>query len=234
MALQTLVVCRDPEALPALRRLLEAGGLSVEVCTGPEHALELLQQHKYDAVFVDCDDMHRGPEVLRAIRRAPSNKRALAFALLNRITTMSDAFSLGAHFVLEKPITPERSLKTLHAAQGFMINERRRYFRHPVDVPVFLSFGTVRRLRCHATNLSEGGMAVRAPEALVTSMLIEVDFELPGVGDIQAEAELAWSDSQNVGLKFRHVPLDPRRRLQKWLADKSKEVGLNPLFALGQ
>lgn len=235
MALQALLVCRDPEAVPAMRRLLEAMNVAVEVSTGPDEALGLLRSRKFDAIFVDCDDMHRGREVLQSVRSAASNKRTIAFALVNRLTTIHQAFDLGAHFVLDKPIVPDRAVRSLRAAQGFMLNERRRYFRYEVEVPVFLSFGAVRGLRCSSTNVSEGGILLRCPEPLLTSMLIELRFELPGAGEITAEAEIAWSDAEGrTGLRFRRVPLASRKQLEKWLARKSEEQGINPSFVLGR
>jgi CheY-like chemotaxis protein len=226
MELQSLLFCRDPDTLRIFRRVLEDLGIRVEVAAAAESALERLQRNKFDAVIVDCDDLPGGPEVLAGIQRSPSNKRAIAVALINGATTMRAAFEMGAHFALDKPITSERALRALRAAHGFMATEQRRYFRHPVDSQAYLSFGVVKQLACKMTNISDGGMAVILSEQISPNWVVEVRFELPGVPEtLEAKGEFAWSDGNgNAGIRFLCIPIDSKKSLGKWLAGRHEAV----------
>src|SRR5574340_981383 len=123
VALNSLLLSRDPEALRLFRRALGDVGIEVEVCTGSEAAQELLARQKFDTVIIDCDDLHGGTEVLKSLRKGISNKRVVALAILNGLTNMRSAFEMGAHFVLDKPLNLERIARSLRAAQGFMLAE---------------------------------------------------------------------------------------------------------------
>src|SRR5512141_638847 len=166
MALQSLLLSRDDDVIRVLRRVLTDLEIDVEVCTGPDKAAEELARQKWDAVIIDCDDVHGALDVLRAVRQTPSNKTSTAFAIINGITAVRGAFELGANLALEKPLTADRAKHSFRAVHGMMLQERRRYFRHPVDVAVTLKFDDKDKHRHYeilatAINLSEGGMAVK-------------------------------------------------------------------------
>lgn len=222
MGLQSLLLCRDPAVLRIFRRALDDLGVGIEVCSAAESALERLERIKFDAVIVDCDDVAGGQDVLTAIQKAPSNKRAIALALISA-TTMRSAFEMGAHFALDKPLTLERATRALRAAHGFMVAEQRRYFRHSVDTQAWLTFGAAKQLACKLTNISDGGMAVSLSEPVTPGADVEVRFELPTVSDrLNVKGEFAWADGKgNAGIRFVHVPGETKKALGRWLADRN-------------
>ncbi len=140
MPLQSLLLSRDDDVIRVLRRVLNDMEIEVEVCTGSDRASEELARHKYDAVIIDCDDVHGAVDVLRSLRKTRSNKTSTAFALVNGITTLRGAFELGANLALEKPITADRAKHSFRAVHGMMLQERRRYYRHDVDIAVTVRF----------------------------------------------------------------------------------------------
>ena len=223
MGLQSLLVCRDPETLRVFRRALDELGIAVEVQSAVEPALDRLRKRKFDSVIVDCDDVAGGTEVLTSIQLSPSNKRAVAIAVINGTTNTRAAFEMGAHFALEKPITLERASRPLRAAHGFMVAERRRYFRYVVDTNAELSFGAVKHLACKMTNVSEGGMAVTLAEQISPGCMVEVGFELPGVAQkLEIKGEFAWCDTKgHAGIRFISVPVESKKYLGKWLAGRA-------------
>jgi len=232
MVLQSLLLCRDPETLRVFRRALDDLGIGLEAATGAESALERLERSKFDAVIVDCDDVTAGADVLVAVQQAPSNKRAIVIALINGTTSMRAAFEMGAHFAIDKPVSMERALRALRAAHGFMVAEQRRYFRHPVDTKACLSFGPVRDLVCRVTNVSDGGMAVVLKEQVSPGTTVDVRLELPGVAEkVELKGEFAWSDGKgNAGVRFIYVPIESKRWLGKWLNDRVKVEGPDPVL----
>lgn len=237
MVLQSLLLCREPDTLRVFRRALDDLGIRVEVATAAESALERLDRNKFDAVIVDCDVVG-GNDVLTGIQQSPSNKRAIAIAVINGTTNMRAAFEMGAHFALDKPITLERALRSLRAAHGFMVTEQRRYFRHAVDTKAYLSFGVVKQLPCKVTNLSDGGMAVVLSEQISPSWAVEVRFELPGIPEtLEVKGEFAWSDGKgNAGIRFAYIPIDSKRWLGKWLSERiaDPDIGHTPGKANGR
>src|ERR1700758_5014061 len=102
MALESLLLSRDPEVIRVLRPTLEKLAIEVEVCRGARSGGEILSAEKFDAIIVDCDDLQGGLEVLEALRKGTSNKNSVTFAILNGSTTTQKAFQMGANFVLQK------------------------------------------------------------------------------------------------------------------------------------
>jgi len=219
MPLESLLVSRDPQVIRVLRPALEKLAIEVEICRGADSGSEILSCEKFDAVIVDCDDLHGGLGVLETLRRTTSNRNSVTFAILNGHTTTLEAFQMGANFVLQKPVSAVSATRCFGAAIGLMLRERRRYFRHPVEIPVTLVFGEGQQLKATATNLSEGGMAVFFRGKLPKGGLSNVAFRLPG-GEIPLEpkAQIAWIDgSGRAGLRFTELPAKTREQLDSWL-----------------
>ena len=97
MALQALLLSRDPEVHRTIRRVLDAANIDLDLSNNADQARHILLRRKYDALLVDCDDMPHGPLVLRELRQGKSNKSCIAFALINGKTTIQQAFENIAH-----------------------------------------------------------------------------------------------------------------------------------------
>src|SRR5579871_6467955 len=96
MILDSLLLSRDQQAISVLRPALEKFCIDVEVCRGTHSGEEILRTEKFDAIVVDCDDLDGGLEVLENIRKSPSNKNSVTFALVNGKTTTNRASEIGA------------------------------------------------------------------------------------------------------------------------------------------
>jgi CheY-like chemotaxis protein len=226
MALDCLVICRDRDVLAVLRPVFDKLSIVAEICGGARSGREILGSEKYDGVIVDCDDLDGGIDALRQLKKAPSNRNSVAFAILHGKTTTQQAFEYGANFVLQKPIQPLNAMRCLAAAFGQMTRERRRYFRVPIEAPVSLIFQDGPELQATATNLSEGGMAVRFKGKLPDRGLVHVQFTLPGTSNsLQPKVQLAWVDaSGKAGLRFQDLPQSSREHLERWLSTKTDYI----------
>ena len=229
MELDSLLISRDAALLGVLRPTLENMSVRVEVCSGTQTGTELLNKRKFDAVIVDCDDLQGGVELLNGLRKTHSNASSVAFAVVNGKTSTRDAFQLGANFVLQKPLTPVNASRCFNAAISFMVRERRRYFRHPVEIPVRISVKEGVDFSATTSNLSEGGMAVRITAKVQKNSEVKVQFKLPGTGSsLEVKAVIAWADEGHAGVKFVDVPQSSQYQLDKWLTDRlQKEVAPN-------
>jgi len=219
MNLESLLVSRDAEVVRVLRPTLEKLQIEVEVSNAAKTGADVLSSSKFDAVIVDCDDMQGGIEILRSLRNTPSNKTTVSFAILNGKTTTQQAFEMGANFVLQKPVTTTGTLRCLNTALSFMVREKRRYFRCPVQIPVTLVLSQGEEMKATATNLSEGGMAVHYEGKLAKTGFSKVHFVLPGTRTaMEPKGEVAWADNLGrAGIKFVEVPDSGKQELERWI-----------------
>jgi CheY-like chemotaxis protein len=219
MNLESLLVSRDSEVVRTLQTTLDKLSIAIQVAAAAGSGNDAMTTAKFDAVIVDCDDLQGGSEVLRHLRQTPSNKTSVSFAILNGKTTTQQAFEMGANFVLQKPLTPSSTLRCFNAALGFMERERRRYFRCPVKIPVTMHFNGSGEVKGIATNLSEGGMAIKVQTAISKQPVSAIKFALPGTKVLlEPKAEVAWVDgSGHAGIRFTDFPDSARQQLEAWI-----------------
>jgi hypothetical protein len=130
------------------------------------------------------------------------------------------------NFVLHKPLSVLNVSRCFHAALGFMLRERRRYFRHPVKMPVTIVLGE-KQVKASATNVSEGGIALLVHQALPKNATARLQFTLPGSTIyLDVEAEVAWADLKGgVGLRFPKLPAHTQEQLEGWLNNQMEKEG---------
>ena len=225
MTLDSLLLSHDPDLVRVIRPTLEKLSIDVEICHEARAAADILISEKFDAVIVDCDDLTGGLGVLQGLRSTPSNKNSVTFAILNgKRTTTQEAFGMGANFVLQKPISALNASRCFHAALNFMVKERRRYFRHPVKMPVRIVMAD-KVVKATSTNLSESGIALMLREAPPKGAGPRLQFVLPETSfKLDLEAEVVWADVKGrAGLRFQHVPQESQQQLEKWLDERMEE-----------
>ncbi len=231
MNLQSLVLCSDEKIVRVLRRVLNDLEIAVEQCADTELAIQKLSRRRFEAVIVDCEDAEMASQILKASRNAPSNKKAVAVAIIDSQSDVRSAFELGAHFVLYKPISAERAKASFRAARALMKCERRRAARVPVEMPVmyrFQSNGDNSSLeRTVSSDLSEDGIGVRLARRHHDRGPMHLQFKLPGSNRlIEADAELAWENPNGqAGIRFSELPLPTRQALKEWLKTNSPDAG---------
>jgi c-di-GMP-binding flagellar brake protein YcgR len=100
-----------------------------------------------------------------------------------------------------------------------ILDERLRYHRETLDVPVSLTYATRKRQRAHLMNLSQGGIGVRLQRLHETRGPVKVSFTLPGTRlALKIVAEVVWKDRQgNVGIRFTETEPRTKRQLRLWL-----------------
>ncbi len=227
MSLASLLLSRDPDLVRPLRSALEKYSIGVEVCIGPHAGIEILSSEHFDAVIVDCDDLQGGADVLRDLRTMSANKSSVAVAVVNQRTSTSQAFQLGANFVIQKPVTADNANRCTSAAVAMMTRERRRYYRHPLDFAVTAFFGKDEMREAQATNISEGGMAVCFSDPLPKSGLSKVSFRLPDLhSPMEFRADLAWADDAGrAGLRFVDLPKKAQETIEDWM---TRQAAMHP------
>ncbi|HEY6307215.1 MAG TPA: PilZ domain-containing protein [Candidatus Angelobacter sp.] len=232
MALQALLLSRDPEVQRTIRRVLDTANIDLEVCNNADQARMALVRRKYDALLVDCDDADKGPQILKELRQGKSNKSCIAFALVHGKTTVQQAFEMGANFVLDKPISVERATRSVRAAQGLIMRERRRYHRHLLRASGAILVDSGAELPVSITNISEGGISIECARQLDEGGAARLKFILPGAKrTLEIKGEVMWSTPEGqAGIRFQVLPVDSKKELDSWLEKRTMPLGSGVMF----
>lgn len=235
MELTALLLSTDTGAHTMLRRVLGNVGIRTEVCTAPAAGLRMLKSKKFEGIIVDCDDIDCGSDLLSILRGEGYTKNAIVFAIVHGLTSMSDAFSMGANFVLEKPLNIERASRCFKAACGLMVGERRRYYRHNVSIPVHLDFPSISEVTVQMRDLSQGGAMLNCALKLELDMQGTFRFTLPETrANITGACEIAWKRDDRIGLRFNSISKSTQAALEMWLNWKFQERFPNSVPALDE
>jgi len=227
MTLKCLLFCSDDKIVRVLRRVLSDLEIAVEHCTDSDSAIRKLTRQRFEAVIVDCTDEKVASQVLRSARSAPCNKRAVAVAVVDGQKALRSAFELGAHFVLYKPVSSERSKASFRAARALMKSERRRNTRIPIQIPVTLvAADESGQQNTVSTDLSEGGMALQQFRRTKNATRVRVQFTLPGTDSkIDCAGEFAWENAgRQSGVRFVDLSTENRDQLNAWLKQHSPDM----------
>jgi len=129
--------------------------------------------------------------------------------------------SIGATFIVAKPISVERAVHTLSAARNMIVNERLRYHRQDLDLPVTIRLlsGKGESAKGEIINLSQGGAKLRCNTRLSSSEPISLRFTLPAASaPLNIDGKVTWADRDgNTGVHFVHVEENAKRQLQLWV-----------------
>lgn len=219
MALTSLVVSADAEAVAVLSRILADLGVEAERCGDPVAALARVQAQGFDALLVDCQNEPAAMELIVRARKVPANQATLVIALVDSRNDVREVFAQGANFVLYKPVSPERANNSLRAARGLMRRERRRNQRVALYAEANIAYANIEDAIATLVDLSEEGIAVQTERRLPPKCKVYFQFNLPGqVATVRLSGEVMWQDSTGrVGIRFAGVPQTSRRVLQDWL-----------------
>jgi len=164
-------------------------------------------------------------QVIRGLQLAPGNKRAVVVAFVDPEVPLRSAFARGAHFVLHKSLSAERTKSSFRAVQALMKRERRRNQRVPVEISVKCRWLDKPEVACQSSDLGEGGMALRVPKSSPATGVAQLTFFVPQALDpITIGAEVAWSNPQGlVGMRFTDISPEARQQLRRWLEGATGE-----------
>lgn len=215
--LQSLLLCSDDTVVRVLRRVLTDLEIGVEHCTDLDTAVQKLTRQRFEAVIVDCTTQEIAAKILKGTHSAPANKRAIAVAIIDGQSALKSAFELGAHFVLFKPISLERTKASFRSVRALMKRERRRHTRIPVELSVKLRMESPSRtIQVLTADLSENGIAIKSQSKLPPSFWVR--FALPGAAsDIDCRGEVAWQGNDLQGIRFCDLREDDNARLKSWI-----------------
>jgi CheY-like chemotaxis protein len=219
MGLESLIVTADPAFLADMRTILGERGISLQFRQDSQSAVELACRRHLDGLVLDCD-LPESAKALDQLRNSPANKQTLILAVVNGSMGEREAIELGADFALNKPVQQTRLNNILELAIPKMEREHRRYFRSQVDLPMrFRDPLGQSFIAGSLQNISEGGMAIKLIDPIKLKGVVIVEFDLPSVEPqfFHGKAEIVWSDSFTMGLRFLYIEKDATTYFHSWL-----------------
>ena len=219
MGLECMILASDPTVLSHIQASLGEHGDTVHFRQDSASAIEFASRRHLDGLIIDCDGVAGGKSALAQVRNTSANKQTLILAIVNGSREAEAALSLGANFVLSKPIHGARLRGVLPTVVAKMELEHRRYFRYDVDLPVRFRNPLGQFLNATMKNVSEGGLAIDLVDPVRLKGVVVVEFELPSVEPqtFRARADVVWSDSFVLGLRFLYVEKHSEGALREWL-----------------
>ncbi|MFZ1165888.1 MAG: PilZ domain-containing protein [Candidatus Sulfotelmatobacter sp.] len=219
MTLSSLLVCADKASVEVLRQVLEELGIHVELCTDNVRAAVRLAQERYDLIILDCETQAGVVALLHESRSSRLNDATLTVVVVAGQESIREMFSLGVNFVLYKPVSHERVLSTLRAAQTVLYRDKRRKARAAVHTHATIDYAGEERAKATLVNLAEDGMGVNFGKKLPPTCKVYFQFQLPGqMKNVRLSGQVVWQDwNGRAGIQFMDVPQASRRVLQEWL-----------------
>lgn len=221
LELEFVLVSSDYATMNAVSGGVKKYGAKFLLVPTAEAARDCLKRRKIDGVFVDTQ-VPGALGVMENIRKGTSNNKAVIFACVTDAKEYTLALSAGANFLLRKPLQEDSVALHITIARDLLERERRRYFRHAVNLPVVLKEGEVEQ-HARMTDLSEGGMAVRTTKALKHSSVIDFAFELSLGTSISGKGQVAWINSDGVaGIVLQIFHGKGRELLEAWITSQEQ------------
>jgi DNA-binding response OmpR family regulator len=219
--LEFLLVSEDYTTFSAVSGGIKKSGGRCDFVPTTDAARAYLVRRNIDGIFVDLE-VPGAQELIRAIRKGSSNSRAAVFAIMLTDKASTATLNAGANFLLRKPVQADGVALHIMTAKDLMLRERRRYFRHAVNLPVTVKHGEIQR-HARMTDLSEGGMAIHTAETLTNSSLVEFAFDLNFGPMLSGRGQVAWTNAGGMaGIQFHNFHGEGRKQLEIWLTARER------------
>jgi CheY-like chemotaxis protein len=217
--LEFLVVGNDTTVFKAVSTAVRKVNGRLNCAPSVSTASTYLSRRKVDGIILDMDTPG-ALELLQTIRSGGSNKGSVVFACMGVGPESQGVIRAGANFALHRPLVADKVANIFNVATGMMAAEKRRYYRHPLMVPVDLK-SNGKELESTMCNLSEGGMAIWSLHYHSRGSKVEFSFELPAGGRIKGSGEVTWNGPDGLaGIRFNIMPDEVYSLLSRWVGHR--------------
>jgi CheY-like chemotaxis protein len=223
--LKLLVVEDDSASLELMAEVFTSLKAEVRAVSDSEKAVGMVNQEKFDGIFLDLEmPKLNGFDLARLIRKSSWNKSTPIIIVTGRDErdTMQQAFSLGATFFLQKPVDRQKLSILFRTVSGGMLENRRKYTRVPLKTEVTCTVGS-RTIRGMTWNLSHGGMQVEVGD-LQPKDKVRLSFRLPVSGvSLEAGGTVVWAKEDRQGIQFTTLSAPVQESIRRYIAEVEKE-----------
>jgi CheY-like chemotaxis protein len=221
MQLKVVAVDDEPDVLQSVKSLLQALECEVTAFADSREAVEHLQTHRIDGVFVDIAMPHLdGFEVARRVRASEINAKVPIVMLtgLSDAETMKKGFEAGVTVAARKPVNLEGLRKVVTVVRTAVLREKRQYERVPYATEVTCIVKD-RRFTLRSLDVSERGMQLQGPSELAVGEDLELTFQIPQQRQAMSTKAkvLRVIPPDRVGVGFINMTPQFRQALLKYL-----------------
>jgi CheY-like chemotaxis protein len=222
--LKVLIVEDNIASLELMTEVFVSLKAEVHPISDSEKAVTMVNQEKFDGIFLDLEMPNlNGFDLARLIRKTSWNKATPIIIVTGRDDrkTMQEAFTIGATFFLQKPVDRQKLSVLFRTVSGGMIENRRKYTRTPIQANVACTVGS-RTLRGVSWNLSQGGMQVEVG-GLKPKDAVRLSFQLP-ISDVVIEAAgiVMWVNENRQGIQFTNVGAQSQQSIRQFMVEVEK------------
>ncbi|MEE8201869.1 MAG: PilZ domain-containing protein [Candidatus Acidoferrales bacterium] len=220
MEIKPRVLVVEPDA--ATRKLivgaLKASDAEPEPLASGQQADSLVQKEKFDGIFLDwglADVVPR--ELVKRIRQSRWNYATpiVAMAKESDREAMSQSFKEGVTFFLSKPLSAGKVQRLLAVSRGLILEERRRFQRVSLAVPVNCEHKQESR-KGRSVDLSTRGMLVKTDKPCPPDSDVQLSFTLPAEREIPLQPSgrvMRVTPAQEMGIRFQRLSADDRKQI---------------------
>lgn len=217
MRFRTLVVEDEPKSMEMMLAALSSCGVDVAPASDSRQATALIEQEKFDSIFLDVDlPDEDGIELARRIRQSARNRTTPVVAVSEptRSTAQAEALSAGATFFVPKPLDVNTLMRLYETVHGRPRPDARNAPRVTLSVAVEVDTGAATAYGT-SSNVSESGMLLQAACPLNTGDCVRLAFRLPGqTRPVEVVASVVRSESGGqAGVEFAWMSDEDRRRV---------------------
>ncbi|HEX3740220.1 MAG TPA: response regulator [Terriglobales bacterium] len=220
LSLKLLVVEDDLASLELMTEVLRSLEAEVRPLSDSQAAAVLVNQEKFDGIFLDLEMPNlNGFALAQEVRTSSWNRLTPIVIVTGRDEreTMHQAFATGATFFLQKPIDKRKLAILFRAVRGTMVENRRRYARVPLQTEVTCKVGS-KIGQGRTWNLSQGGIQVEAGH-LSPGDKVRVSFRLPSSGVvIDGQGTVKWGNETRQGIEFGKLTNEAHEAIRQFIS----------------
>jgi CheY-like chemotaxis protein len=227
LPLKLLVVEDDAASLELMTEVFTSLKAEVRPVDDSEKAAGLVNQEKFDGIFLDLE-MPRlnGYDLANLIRKSSWNKFTPIIVVTghHESQTMQDAFAKGATFFVQKPVDRQKLSALFRTVSGGMVENRRKAIRVPIKADLTCTVGS-KAMRGVSWNLSQGGMQVEVG-GLRAKDEVKVLFRLPVSGEaLEPAGVVVWVKEERQGIQFTRVSAQNQKTIRNFIDELERTDG---------
>lgn len=217
---RVLVVENEPGLRELIKSVLSANGMNVLALTNSVEAAACVTEERFDVIFLSLDVLPDGMDLARHVREKGSNRTTPIIMMSGDqdLKALTRGFEAGANFFLYKPIDRKQLVRLMHAAQGTIEHERRRFRRIPLHSKVLLKFEK-REIECETIDISLNGMLVSAPVTFPAGSSAELCLQLSPTAKpiVGSGLVMRTIEGNQMGIRFVKMSTLDMESLQEFL-----------------
>lgn len=227
-----LVLENDASTRSLVETTLERMNAIPHGCETVVEGVQSIEHEKYDGAFVDWDNLDlSGEEFARRVRHSASNAQ-IPIAMFTAATdtrVIAEAFKAGVTLFLSKPFGARELERLLNTCRGTMLEERRRYQRVILTVPVVCEWGKKRgfkKITGRTVNVSNSGMLMRLHPPPDLGTTVAMELILPhSKQPLKLEGTvMRASAGHQIAVQFAHLTPAQRDTLEDYIGSPETEV----------